>query len=230
MARDTHPKVKKSQKQEVIDLANQGLSVEAICEQMQVNPNSVGGIITNAKRTGHIPRANGQFGPVPPPAAAAMPPAAPRADRSSTSKPRTQAMPPPPSQTDDGQIWAPAEAGTGGFVHPTQKVKYLVFRSPEGLVGSHTQSPTDDDLGVRYGQGVFTVEKHVPGRMPESRETTVSLAFGAPKFPRAVPAPAPAEPERPASRLGRWPRYNREAMVGDDGQPVRIQYPQYPQR
>ncbi len=183
-------KLTKEQKGQVLQLALQSVSSAEIARQMNVDVLRVSGTIRSATNSGLLP-AGTQAAPesyVPP----SIPPA------SASPPPLASAAAPPAAQPgSDGYTWTADPSGSA-FAHPTQTVKYLVERfapSNDGLVGSHTSSPSDDEIARKYGHGVYRISKQSPGKMPECREINVSKAFGEPRWPRdAESAPQPQRP------------------------------------
>lgn len=194
-AAKTSKKLTKEQKLQAIELARQGFSVGEVCRQLGCTDaeQRVAGVLVSARNSGklsEIPKGPTDGGSMPPPPAPPTPGAAPAAA--------------PVSSPDDGYAWTAAPPGTGSFAHPAQTVKYLVERTnpQDGLVGSHSTPPSDDEIGNTYGSGVYTVVKQAAGKLPEHRQVHISQSFGPPKFPRrmgsaSTPPPAPERPQAP---------------------------------
>jgi hypothetical protein len=180
-SRASGKKMTAEQKDQVFQMALQGISVGEISRQLNVHVLRVSGTVRALRNRGKLPSDTPSVAPTSPsysevPMAAPLPGHVP-----------APALPLPTS-SGDGHLWAQATpGGAGGFSHPAQTVKYLIERfapQNDGLVGSMTTSPTDDEIAHKYGQGAYRVTKQVPGRLPEYREFTVSAAFGQPRYPR----------------------------------------------
>ena len=186
-------KLTKEQKDKVLQLALQETSATEIARQLNVDVLRVSGTIRAARNIGQLPRDTQTHSALVPPAPS-VPPA-------------SAAAPPTAQPGNDGYAWT-SDPGGSAFVHPTQTVKYLVERfapQNDGLVGSHTSSPSDDEIARKYGHGVYRISKQSPGKMPECREINVSKAFGEPRWPRDAESAPP--PQRPGGYPSRpWQR------------------------
>ncbi len=177
-------KLTKEQKDQVLQLALQGVSAGEIARQMDVDVLRVSGTVRSAKNIGALPPDPAPVPGTPSVGPTPVPPALPASGEQA------------PNLSGDGYTWTPSPGG--GFAQPPQAVKYIVERSTpqnDGIVGAHTKPPSDDEVGRTYGHGLYKIIKQVPGRMPEYREVNVSRAFGESRYPRDMPqSQAPPRP------------------------------------
>ncbi len=180
---------------------------------------------------------------VPPMVAVAPPPVAtPAVVPPSASTPSAAPLAVPPPHNPAGtlgadQRWAQSSSGEGGnYQLPTQTVTFAIYRiTPrgeglEGLVGSQNTSPTDEEIGRAYGFGTYRVVRQIPGRVPEHREVSVSVAFGKTRNPIAAGVRGPlGVPLSPYVAGGPWGRAGSPASDEnpDDQRPPGFRRPMY---
>ena len=202
-------KLTKEQKDQVLQLALQGVSGGEIARQMDVDVLRVTGTIRSAKNTGVLPP-----GPAPDAPAPLLSPASAEVPATVSQEPKAAGGQVPaasaPAGTGLGYQWKTEPAN---YTHPAQKVMYVIHRlAPhnDGLVGEHAQEPSDGDVARAYGHGTYRLTKQVPGRLPEARDLDISRAFGDPRWPRD--SAQVSTPQRPGYPGRPW----RHRIQGDE--------------
>jgi len=186
-------KLTKEQKAQVGERNMRGQSPGDIAREMGLDPMRVSGTVRALINAGHLPpnSGGGSSSNIGSPA---------------MNTPFGTPVPVPPQIQSDGYAWSQMPTGQGGFAHPSQVVKYVVERyapQNEGMVGWSATPPSDDEVAQKYGQGSYRISKQVPGKLPESRELTVSAAFGRPRYPnqqQQFDAPVAGRPPVPGPR------------------------------
>ncbi len=208
-------KLTQEQKDQVIALALQGLSIAEVARQLGADAQRVSGVVRAARNAGKLPPDPGKITPpVPvPPNPGAQPPAVPPAAgaEGAQQQPASGAAP----EGDLGYSWTPNPSGS--FTHPAQTITYVVHRlapQNEGYIGEHKKEPSDGDIARAYGHGTYQLTKQVPGRLPESRDISISRSFGEPRNPRD---PQPSQSQRPGYPQRPW---QRGQYPGSEGAPM----------
>ena len=200
-------KIEPSEKEQIIELARQGVPNVTIARDLNIHGHTVNGIIFNARKRGvlpHLPPKErpemSSLPPMPPPVqmqppppftappAASAPPAAPPPLPVEHHRPMyTQPVPPP--SNDDFTGGRPVMGGSGGFTAAQQGVKYAVERMvpPDGLLGTHHGAFSIEELGQIYGEGTYRVTKHEPGRaVPVEYVQKIGPSYGGPRSPNSA--------------------------------------------
>lgn len=231
-------------KDQIFELARQGISNVQIARDLNVHGQTVNGLIFNARKRGILP----QLPPKPKPEILQMTqPAiqmglsthpgmaapAPQLAPAPLPQPQPQYTQPAPVSSpaavavlDDFSGGRPIVGSSGGFSAPSSGVKYLVERvvPPDGLLGTHFGSFSVDELGQNYGEGVYKITRHEPGRaVPIEFTQKIGQAYGASRSPNAA-----GNAGRPTAGSPR-PFYTRPWMGGDQaGQDPASAVPQRP--
>lgn len=184
-------KLTEEQREQIIDLAGQGMTPADIGKQLNINPLRVSGSISYAVKQGRLPGASeGTRRPAP------RTPAGPSPFPSRTLQPEASMNPSPvtpvatpASSTSDDQGWRPVGQGGGGFTHPTQAVEFKLERIEprDGVLEVTPTEPEDDEIGKRYGSGTYRLMKREGTKLPVFRDIVISLAYGEPRYPNRRP-------------------------------------------
>lgn len=248
-------KIEPSEKEQIIELARQGVANVTIARDLNIHGHTVNGIIFNARKRGALPPLPpkerpdmSSLPPMPPPVQMQPPPpfmAPPVASAPPPAASPQMAPPPvehhrpmytqpvPPPSSDDFVGGRPVMGGSGGFTAAHQGVKYTVERTvpPDGLLGTHHGSFTNEDLGQIYGEGTYRVTRHEPGRaVPMEFNQKIGPSYGPPRSPNS----APSQQRQPFAG-GRTPFFARPSWADqshqtEDPQGLAAQrpYPFYP--
>lgn len=250
-------KIEPSEKEQIIELARQGVANVTIARDLNIHGHTVNGIIFNARKRGvlpHLPPKERpdmsslppmpqpvQMQPPPPftaPPAASVPPSVPPPAAPYPAAPvehhRPQySQPVPPPSNDDFTGGRPVMGGSGGFTAAQQGVKYAVERMvpPDGLLGTHHGTFSIEELGQIYGEGTYRVTKHEPGRaVPVEYVQKIGPSYGGPRSPNS----AAQSRQQSQSFMGRAPFFARPwsdpSHQGEDPQGAQRPYPFYPRQ
>jgi hypothetical protein len=124
---------------------------------------------------------------------------------------------PAPSYNDGFSVGRNSAGYNGGWNNPQQIVRYQVERKVpyDGIVGQHTAPFTEGDLCQMYGEGLYKVLRHEPGRpVPTEFDVKVGPNFGPPKYPRQ--GVSSNEGRNRPSGLNRWDRQGQGQDQGED--------------
>jgi len=242
------------EREQVIALAREGRGNKEIGQLMNIHGHTVNGILHVARRSGVLPPLPKNLDKIQMAgaAAAALPtqeasqadirsrfsavPYLPPQESSTMPKPplgRPQQQPAPSPSTavsDDFTSGRPIVGASGGFTGGNQMVKYTVERlaPPDGLLGTHYGSFTVDELGQTYGEGLYKIARHEPGKAVAMEYTQkVGGSYGPSRLPNNMgpQRPGVSGGARPFSAFGRPPM---DRGQGDDAQTPAYRPPMYP--
>lgn len=205
MARKPKPKLKKREKEQILELARQGYDAVTVSRQLNLDGQQVNGYISTCRNHGLLP--GGQPPPPEPPSGGAS--------MQQSTQPAPQTQPP-----DDFTGGRPIVGGSDGWSNPAQNVKYVVERivPPDGLLGTHYGSFSKQQLGEIYGEGQYKVQRFEPGKpLPVEHVERVSASYGQPKFPNRANDRAQQQQQPPSRSAYRYSRpWDRSGGEGDD--------------
>ncbi len=234
-------------KDQIFELARQGISNVQIARDLNVHGQTVNGLIFNARKRGILPQLTPKQkpeipqmtpqpimmglstppgmaapAPQPAPAPAPLPPPQPH-----YTQPAPQSSAAAVAVLDDFSGGRPIVGSSGGFAAPSSGVKYLVERvvPPDGLLGTHFGTFTVDELGQNYGEGTYKITRHEPGRaVPMEFTQKIGPSYGPSRSPNSA-----GPSGRGGSAQAPRPFYTRPWMGGDQaGQDPASAVPQRP--
>lgn len=185
----TKNKLTPEQREQIIQLAGEGMTPKEIGERLDIKPLRVSGSISYAVKQGQLPGAAANTrrpSPKPPPAGPSpFLPKVQQPEAPMNPSPASAPSPAAPSPLDD-QGWRHPTAGAGdGFTHPTQVMEFKVERiePKDGVLEVVAVEPSDDEIGKRFGSGTYRIWKREGTKMPVFRDVIISLQYGEPRFP-----------------------------------------------
>lgn len=201
----TKNKLTPEQREQIRDLAGQGMAPKEIGEQLKIDPLRVSGSISYAVKQGQLPGAaeNTRRSPPKPPAGPSpfqIKNSQPEAPMNSSSAPAAAPASVAAAHPDD-QGWRHAGPGASdGFTHPTQAVEFKLERiEPRDGVLEVTQTETsEDEIGKRFGSGTYRLWKREGTKLPVFRDIIISLQYGEARYPNHR---RPESQQRPQGRF-----------------------------
>lgn len=199
-------KLAPEQREQIIELAGQGMPAADIGKQLNIPTLRVSGVISFAVREGRLP--SSASGARRPAASSAPPASSPFPPKAKNSQSETPAMMPPASSSPapvshpDEQGWRhPSPGGGDGFTHPTQAMEFKIERiePKDGILEVVQMEPSDDDLGKRFGSGTYRIWRREGTKLPVFRDVIIAPTYGDPRFPHR----RSAEQQPPQNRFTR---------------------------
>jgi hypothetical protein len=133
----------------------------------------------------------------------------------------------PTAAPDDFTGGRPIVGASGGFTGAQQLVKYTVERiaPPDGLLGTHHGSFSVDELGMTYGEGLYKISRHEPGKAVAAEFTQkIAQSYGPTRYPNNSGMRNPQPTNRPFTAFGR-PPMDRSGQQEEGPAPFRPVYP-----